>query len=82
MNTLTGIQTQHFISLPGVPANGKRAYSISTLASGISDTLNYFSCVIHMEPNTMLQYLNINDEVANQTPNWHMNKSWYWEVDV
>jgi hypothetical protein len=27
----------------------------------------------------MLQYLNSNDEVANQTPNWHKNKSWYWE---
>ena len=59
--------------------NGKRAYSLSNLASGISDTLNYFSCVIHQEPNYMLQYLNSNDEVANQTPNWHKNKSWYWE---
>ena len=59
--------------------NGKRAYSISNLASGISDTLNYFSSVIHHEPNFMLQYLNSTDEVANQTPNWHKNKSWYWE---
>jgi hypothetical protein len=60
-------------------ANGKRAYSISNPASGISDTLKYFSSVIHKEPNYMLQYLNSNDEVANQTSNWHKNKSWYWE---
>src|ERR1035437_995675 len=58
-------------------ANGKRAYSLSNLASGISDTLNYFSSVIHHEPNLMLQYLNSTDEVANQTPNWYKNKSWY-----
>ena len=59
--------------------NGKRAYSISTPASGISDTLNYFSSVIHQEPNLMLQYLNANDQVASQTPNWYKNKSWYWD---
>src|ERR1035437_4576518 len=58
--------------------NGKRAYSISNPVLGVSDTLNYFSSVIHQEPNTMLQYLNSTDEVANQTPNWHKNKSWYW----
>jgi hypothetical protein len=57
---------------------GKRADSISNLASGITDTLNYYSSVIHHEPNVMLQYLNINDEVANQTSNWHKNKSLYW----
>ena len=59
--------------------NGKRAYSLSNLASGISDTLNYFSSVIHHEPNLMLQYLNINDAVANETPNWNKNKTWYWD---
>lgn len=59
--------------------NGKRAYSISNPASGITDTLNYFSSIIHQEPNLMLQYLNSNDEVANQTPNWFKNKSLYWE---
>src|ERR1035437_6928693 len=57
--------------------NGKRAYSVSTMASGISDTLNYFSSVNHQESNVMLQYLNSTDEVANQTPNWYKNKSWY-----
>jgi hypothetical protein len=58
---------------------GKRAYSISGLASGITDTLNYFSSVIHNEPNYMFQYLNSNDQVANQMSNWHKNKSWYWD---
>jgi hypothetical protein len=69
--------TFYFLTWGGT-TNVKRAYSISTEAIGISDTLSYFTSVIHQEPNTMLQYLNINDEVANQTPNWHKNKSWYW----
>ncbi|MDR3668312.1 MAG: C25 family cysteine peptidase, partial [Ignavibacteriaceae bacterium] len=60
-------------------ATGKRAYTLSTPALGIADTLNYFSSVIHHEPNTMLQYLNSNDELANQTPNWYKNKSLYWD---
>jgi hypothetical protein len=69
--------TFYFLTWGGT-TNVKRAYSVSTQATGITDTLNYFTSVFHKEPNTMLQYLNINDEVANQTPNWHKNKSWYW----
>ena len=58
-------------------ANGKRAYSVSGSPSGITDTLKYYSSLIHYEPNTMFQALD-NDQVANQTPNWFKNKAWYW----
>jgi hypothetical protein len=57
--------------------NGKRAYTVSGSPSGISDTLKYYTSVNHYEQNISLQYLN-DDEVANQTPNWNKNKSWYW----
>ncbi len=42
-----------------------------------SDTLTYFTEFNHYELNTMFQNNN-NDEIANQTPNWHGNKTWYW----
>jgi hypothetical protein len=57
--------------------NGKRVYNVSGSPTGITDTLKYYSSLIHHEQNYMLQYLD-DDEVANQTPNWNKNKSWYW----
>jgi len=57
--------------------NGKRAYNVSGSPAGITDTLKYYSSLIHYEQNLTLQYLDY-DDVASQTPNWYKNKTWYW----
>ncbi len=43
-----------------------------------ADTLNFYTEVDHYESNTMYQNQSDN-EVANQTPNWYGNKTWYWQ---
>ena len=57
---------------------GKRIDSVKTNTPTVSDTVEYFIQTLHYEKNTMFQNMN-NDEVANQTPNWNKNKTWYWD---
>jgi len=68
--------TLYFLSWNGV--NGVRADSVNIPLPGIADTLSHYSHLIHNEDQFMLQFHN-NNEIANQTPNWNKNKSWYWE---
>ena len=67
--------TNYFLSWGG--DEGKRSETISTSLSSIIDTVNYYTQLLHVENQTSLQFCNI-DEIANQTPGWLKNKSWYW----
>ncbi|MCP5063149.1 MAG: hypothetical protein GY936_11890 [Ignavibacteriae bacterium] len=57
--------------------NGKRIDIQNIFNSSITDSLDYYSELLHVEENTQYQILN-NNEIANQTPNWNKNKSSYW----
>jgi len=56
---------------------GKRIFIDDSLYS-TQDTIDYYLEVIHKEENNWYQNAN-NDEIANQTPNWNKNKTWYWK---
>ncbi len=56
---------------------GKRIDTLSTTLSSATDTLNYYLQLLHNENQAQFQFCNA-DEIANQTPNWLKNKSWYW----
>jgi hypothetical protein len=56
--------------------NGKRPDTIDVGTIGITDTIIYFSKLLHSEVNQYFDFNNI-DEIANQTPNWNKNKTWY-----
>ncbi len=67
--------TFYFLTWSGT--NGIRFDTSSINLTDISDTLNYYSNLIHSETQSYFQFCDA-DEVANQTPNWLKNKSWYW----
>lgn len=67
--------TYYFLTWDG--EQGKRIDTLSTALSSATDTLNYYSQLLHNEIQAQFQFCNI-DEIANQTPNWLKNKSWYW----
>ncbi|MFZ2322772.1 MAG: C25 family cysteine peptidase [Ignavibacteriaceae bacterium] len=56
---------------------GKRIDSLSVSQLSVNDTIDYYSQLIHSETQSSFQFCD-NDEVANQTPNWIKNKSWFW----
>lgn len=56
---------------------GLRADTLISNQTNVSDTLEYYSQLIHAETQSYFQFCDA-DEVANQTPNWLKNKSWYW----
>ena len=57
--------------------NGKRVRVNNDYYNAVGDTLNYYLCFRHYEKNNWVQNLNSN-ETANQMPDWHKNKTWYW----
>lgn len=67
--------TFYFLSWNG--NQGKRIDTISVSPTSANDTVNYFVQLIHFEPQSYFQFSDA-DEIANQTPNWIKNKSWYW----
>jgi len=68
--------TLYFLTWGKTP--GLRIDSLLINQTNIPDTLEYYIQTLHYEKNTMFQNMN-NDEVANQTPNWNKNKTWYWD---
>ncbi len=67
--------TFYFLNWEG--SQGKRIDTITVPQTSANDTINYFAQLIHYEPQSYFQFCDA-DEVANQTPNWLKNKSWYW----
>ena len=67
--------TNYFLTWNG--DEGKRIDTLSTSLSSTNDTINYYSQLLHNEIQAQFQFCDI-DEIANQTPNWLKNKSWYW----
>ncbi|MGD8306548.1 MAG: C25 family cysteine peptidase, partial [Ignavibacteria bacterium] len=57
---------------------GERSDTLGLNLTGISDTLDYHSQLLHSETQSYIQN-NDNNEVANQTSNWNKNKTWYWD---
>ncbi len=57
---------------------GKRIPEQNLSPSLAHDTLSYYKEFTHYEKNNWTQNLN-GDAIANQTPDWHKNKSWYWK---
>lgn len=55
---------------------GNRADTININPTGISDSLFYYSKLLHFEINPFFDFNNY-DEIANQTPDWKKNKTWY-----
>ncbi len=58
--------------------NGLRVTELKNALSLPADTLKYYTEFDHYEDNTMFQNMSDN-EIANQTPNWDGNKTWYWQ---
>ena len=69
--------TFYFLTWGG--ENGKRADSLAINPSGITDSLFYYSKLLHTEINQFFDFNNNND-VENQTPNWNKNKTWYQQT--
>ena len=69
--------TNYFLTWDG--DQGKRVDTLSTSISSVIDTIDYYTQLLHAENQTTLQFCNI-DEIANQTPSWLKNKSWYWNL--
>ena len=69
--------TNYFLTWDG--DQGKRVDTLSTSISSVIDTVDYYTQLLHAENQTTLQFCNI-DEIANQTPSWLKNKSWYWNL--
>lgn len=67
--------TIYFLSWNG--NQGNRIDTLKTSLSAVNDTLNYYSQLIHAETQSYFQFSDA-DEIANQTPNWLKNKTWYW----
>ncbi|MCU0342363.1 MAG: C25 family cysteine peptidase [Ignavibacterium sp.] len=67
--------TNYFLTWNSV--QGKRIDTLSTALSSATDTLDYYSQLLHNEVQAQFQFCDA-DEIANQTPNWLKNKSWYW----
>ena len=65
-----------FYFLTWNPNNGNRADTINIDPTGINDTLFYYSKLLHFEINPFFDF-NDNNEIANQTPSWNKNKTWY-----
>ncbi len=65
----------YFLTWSGVP--GKRLFKQNEYNSFLTDTLNYFKEIAHFEQDSWIQNMNGN-ETENQMPNWHRNKTWYW----
>ena len=55
---------------------GNRADTININPTGISDSLFYYSKLLHFEINPFFDFNNY-DDIANQTPDWKKNKTWY-----
>lgn len=68
--------TTHYFLTWGT-AKGKRISTENISSPGVFDTINYYQSFSHFEQNSWYQNLN-SDEIANQTPNWFKNKTWYW----
>lgn len=60
--------------------NGKRAKSIDTFVSSLTDSLTHYTSFAHFEENIMdaLFYTFHNDLVESQFPFWDTGKGWYW----
>lgn len=57
--------------------DGARIQSQSSFTSGLTDSLDYFNYMEHIESNRLFQNF-YTDEVNNQTPGWFRNKAWYF----
>jgi len=55
---------------------GKRADTVNVNPVGIDDSLFYYSKLLHFEINPFFDFNNY-DNIANQTPDWKKNKTWY-----
>ncbi|NUN10353.1 MAG: hypothetical protein HUU54_14360 [Ignavibacteriaceae bacterium] len=57
---------------------GKRIRIQSQQASGLTDTLNYYTFFAHIEQNNMYQPLSLST-VTNQDPDWTSTNAWVWQ---
>ncbi len=57
---------------------GKRVLLQNEFTVSLGDTIDYSLNLTHYEVNNWVQNL-YGDEAENQLPNWHRNKSWYWQ---
>ncbi len=60
---------------------GVRVPTENSFTIGLTDSLNYYNSVEHIEDSRVYFSADL-DELANQTPGWYKNKTWYYSQTV
>ncbi|MGD8778528.1 MAG: C25 family cysteine peptidase [Ignavibacteria bacterium] len=79
INYLSRYTDTTFVFLVWEGDDGKRVENISTFESALLDTINYYSCKLHLEEDERIWYYGAEDPRTN-LPYWQEHKIWTWLV--